>query len=73
MYSGFKPDGTPYKQLNSLQDRMNGLKAQIKELQRMIDRGEFEGEALEAAKGALQATKSQYEDILHLLRSVDRK
>jgi len=70
--SGFKPDGTPYKHLNSLNDRMKGLKNQIGDLQKQIDDGVFEGDALDAAKGALNAAQQQYDKISNVMKSTEK-
>lgn len=72
LHSGFKPNGTPYKHLNSLQDRMNGLKNQIGDLQKQINSGAFEGDTLKAAQGVLDAAQKQYDDITHTIKSAEK-
>ena len=70
--SGFKADGTPFQHLKSYNDRMRGLRTRIEDLQKAIKAGDFEGDALKAAQGALNAATSQYNEIVHTMNAAEK-
>jgi hypothetical protein len=71
--SGFKPDGTPFKHLNSANDRLRGLDNKIKDLSEDIFKNDsFDGETLDSAKKILKNLESQRDKIKEALKSADK-
>lgn len=67
--SGIKPNGTPYKHLEEVENALSGMKSQIDNLSNDIKKGLFEGDALKAANGILNDVKNQFNNISNTLNS----